>query len=147
VALDFASGRLAWNLQIAFRGTDIGETMLESFVVVAQQHNLAEVLHREVGDDFRLIPLQSVAELDDESQQRVAAVVIRMPSDELHVPALTAEPIAIAPRTLEAQVDVLEQRIIEDSLARNNRRRKETAVELGISRVTLYNKMKKFGML
>jgi DNA-binding NtrC family response regulator len=124
----------------------IGEIMLESFLVVAQQQNLAEMLHREVGDDFRLIPLQSVAELDDESQQRVAAVVIRMPSDEPHLPVLTA-PAAIAPRTLEAQVDVLEQRIIEDSLARNNRRRKETAVELGISRVTLYNKMKKFGML
>ena len=120
--------------------------MLESFLVVAQQQNLAEMLHREVGDDFRLIPLQSVAELDDESQQRVAAVVIRMPSDEPHLPVMTS-PTAIAPRTLEAQVDVLEQRIIEDSLARNNRRRKETAVELGISRVTLYNKMKKFGML
>jgi DNA-binding NtrC family response regulator len=125
----------------------IGEIMLESFLVVAQQHNLAEMLHREVGDDFRLIPLQSVAELDDESQQRVAAVVIRMPSDESHAPVMAAMPAAIAPRTLEAQVDVLEQRIIEDSLARNNRRRKETAVELGISRVTLYNKMKKFGML
>jgi DNA-binding NtrC family response regulator len=121
--------------------------MLESFLVVAPQHNLAEMLHREMGDDFRLIPLQSVAELDDESQQRVAAVVIRMPSDESHLPAMAAAPAAIAPRTLEAQVDVLEQRIIEDSLARNNRRRKETAVELGISRVTLYNKMKKFGML
>jgi len=44
-------------------------------------------------------------------------------------------------------VDVLEQRIIEDCLKRNNFRRKETAAELGISRVTLYNKMKKFGLL
>lgn len=49
--------------------------------------------------------------------------------------------------SLEARVDVLEQRIIEDCLKRNNYRRKETAAELGISRVTLYNKMKKFGML
>ena len=49
--------------------------------------------------------------------------------------------------SLEARVDVLEQRIIEDSLKRNNFRRKETAAELGISRVTLYNKMKKFGLL
>ena len=49
--------------------------------------------------------------------------------------------------SLEARVDVLEQRIIEDCLKRNNFRRKETAAELGISRVTLYNKMKKFGML
>ncbi len=49
--------------------------------------------------------------------------------------------------SLEARVDVLEQRIIEDCLKRNNFRRKETAAELGISRVTLYNKMKKFGLL
>lgn len=49
--------------------------------------------------------------------------------------------------SLEARVDVLERRIIEDSLQRNNFRRKETAAELGISRVTLYNKMKKFGLL
>ena len=49
--------------------------------------------------------------------------------------------------SLEARVDVLERRIIEDCLQRNNFRRKETAAELGISRVTLYNKMKKFGLL
>jgi DNA-binding NtrC family response regulator len=49
--------------------------------------------------------------------------------------------------SLEARVDVLERRIIEDSLQRNNFRRKDTAAELGISRVTLYNKMKKFGLL
>lgn len=49
--------------------------------------------------------------------------------------------------SLEARVDVLERRIIEDALQRNNFRRKETAAELGISRVTLYNKMKKFGLL
>lgn len=53
----------------------------------------------------------------------------------------------IPPKTLEARVDSMERRIIEDSLARNNHRRKETAAELGISRVTLYNKMKKFGLL
>ncbi len=49
--------------------------------------------------------------------------------------------------TLEDRVDVLERRIIEDCLQRNNFRRKETAAELGISRVTLYNKMKKFGLM
>jgi len=49
--------------------------------------------------------------------------------------------------SLEARVDVLECRIIEDCLKRNNYRRKETAAELGISRVTLYNKMKKFSLL
>jgi len=51
------------------------------------------------------------------------------------------------PATLEARLHVLEQRIIEDSLCRNRHCRKETAAELGISRVTLYHKMKKFGLL
>lgn len=50
-------------------------------------------------------------------------------------------------RTLAARVDMLEQKIIECSLNRNGQHRKETAAELGISRVTLYNKMKKFGLL
>lgn len=49
--------------------------------------------------------------------------------------------------SLEEQLQVLERRIIEDSLRRNNYRRSDTARELGISRVTLYNKMKKLGIL
>jgi len=59
----------------------------------------------------------------------------------------TATATRLAQTSLEARVDVLERRIIEDCLQRNNHRRKETAAELGISRVTLYNKMKKFGLL
>jgi transcriptional regulator with PAS, ATPase and Fis domain len=51
------------------------------------------------------------------------------------------------PRTLQQHVEQLEQRVIEESLSRHNQRRTEVAKELGISRVTLYNKMKKFGML
>jgi len=51
------------------------------------------------------------------------------------------------PRTLEEHVDQIEQRIIEESLRRHNQHRTATAKELGISRVTLYNKMKKFDML
>ena len=50
-------------------------------------------------------------------------------------------------KTLEDRVGMVEQRIIEECLRRNNHRRKETAKELGISRVTLYNKMKKFGLM
>jgi len=49
--------------------------------------------------------------------------------------------------TLEDRVGEIERRIIEESLERHNYRRTDTAKELGISRVTLYNKMKKFGML
>jgi DNA-binding NtrC family response regulator len=69
-------------------------------------------------------------------------------------PLTSAEPqsaaVAVAEcgaPSLEARVDVLERRIIADCLQRNNYRRKETAAELGISRVTLYNKMKKFGLM
>ena len=47
----------------------------------------------------------------------------------------------------EEKVGVMERRIIEDSLRRNKNHRQATAKELGISRVTLYNKMKKFGIL
>ncbi len=62
-------------------------------------------------------------------------------------PPAAAPALRMQTNSLEARVDVLERRIIEDSLQRNNFRRKETAAELGISRVTLYNKMKKFGLL
>lgn len=66
-------------------------------------------------------------------------------------PSMPAAAAAVAPargsHSLENRVDVIEQRIIEDTLRRHNHRRKETAAELGISRVTLYNKMKKFGLL
>ena len=49
--------------------------------------------------------------------------------------------------TLEWRVDEIERRIIEECLERHNHHRTDTAKELGISRVTLYNKMKKYGML
>jgi len=48
---------------------------------------------------------------------------------------------------LELSVETHERRIIEDSLARHHQHRGATARSLGISRVTLYNKMKKFGLL
>ncbi len=49
--------------------------------------------------------------------------------------------------SLEEQISRVERKIIEAALRRHNYRRSDTARELGISRVTLYNKMKKFGML
>jgi len=124
-----------------------GVFMVQGYLVVAEQHALAEELHAKMGDDFRVIPLQSVAELADGPQERVAAVVIRVPADVASPDAAISAPALTGLGTLEAQVDELERRIISDSLVRNNHRRKETAIELGISRVTLYNKMKKFGML
>jgi len=69
------------------------------------------------------------------------------PSTGPNIPGSSGMNPPIPPKTLEARVGSMERRIIEDSLARNNHRRKETAAELGISRVTLYNKMKKFGLL
>lgn len=51
------------------------------------------------------------------------------------------------PHSLGARVAVSEREIIEQTLFRNNFSRTNTARDLGISRVTLYNKMKKFGMM
>ncbi len=49
--------------------------------------------------------------------------------------------------TLEQRLGEVERRIIEESLQRHNYHRIHTARELGVSRVTLYNKMKKYRML
>ncbi len=123
---------------------------MQSYLVVAQQQGLVEELHRQAGGDLQVIPLRSVSQLDDTPNQRVAAVVIRVPS-QLASPRPSSPRLSIsatgAGRTLEDRVDELERHVIEDCLVRNGHRRKETAEELGISRVTLYNKMKKFGLL
>lgn len=47
---------------------------------------------------------------------------------------------------LGSQLAFTEQEIIEQALHNNNQSRTKAAQELGISRVTLYNKMKKYGM-
>ncbi len=49
--------------------------------------------------------------------------------------------------SLGRQVAVTERDIIEQTLFKNNNSRTVTARELGISRVTLYNKMKKYNMM
>jgi DNA-binding NtrC family response regulator len=49
--------------------------------------------------------------------------------------------------TLGRQIAFTEKEIIEQALFKNNFSRTHTAKELGISRVTLYNKMKKYGMM
>lgn len=49
--------------------------------------------------------------------------------------------------TLNRQISFTERDIIEQTLLKNNFSRTNTAKELGISRVTLYNKMKKYGMM
>lgn len=50
-------------------------------------------------------------------------------------------------QSLEQQVALSEKEIIEQTLLKNNYSRTNTARELGISRVTLYNKMKKYEMM
>ena len=62
------------------------------------------------------------------------------PSVQLH--SSTAQNSA----TLNRQISLTERDIIEQTLLKNNFSRTNTAKELGISRVTLYNKMKKYGM-
>ena len=48
--------------------------------------------------------------------------------------------------SLGQQVALSEREIIEQALFKNQNSRTNTAKSLGISRVTLYNKMKKYGM-
>ncbi len=49
-------------------------------------------------------------------------------------------------RELGSQMASTEKDLIEQALIRNNYNRTRTARELGVSRVTLYNKMKRYGL-
>lgn len=49
-------------------------------------------------------------------------------------------------KQLGDQIAVTEKELIEEALMRNNYNRTRTAKELGVSRVTLYNKMKRYGL-
>lgn len=75
------------------------------------------------------------------------SILVFAPNPELSFASGSQTGVAPQVASLESRVDRFERQIIEDSLARNNFRRKQTAAELGISRVTLYNKMKKFGLM
>jgi len=52
-----------------------------------------------------------------------------------------------AESTLENRIELTEKDIIEQALLENSFSRTQTAKQLGISRVTLYNKMKKYDMM
>lgn len=56
-------------------------------------------------------------------------------------------PVSVNDASLGGQMALTEKDIIEQTLFKNTFSRTRTAKELGISRVTLYNKMKKYGML
>jgi transcriptional regulator with PAS, ATPase and Fis domain len=62
-------------------------------------------------------------------------------------PAIATQPTGQNDRTLGGQIALSEKEIIEQTLFKNTFSRTKTARELGISRVTLYNKMKKYGLL
>ena len=55
-------------------------------------------------------------------------------------------PLEEEDRTLGNQIALNEKEIIEQTLFKNSFSRTKTAKELGVSRVTLYNKMKKYGL-
>ncbi|WP_166824425.1 sigma-54 interaction domain-containing protein [Thalassoroseus pseudoceratinae] len=55
--------------------------------------------------------------------------------------------MAVEPESLNDQIELTEKEIIEQALFHNSYSRTKTAKELGISRVTLYNKMKKYDMM
>jgi DNA-binding NtrC family response regulator len=62
-------------------------------------------------------------------------------------PSVQLTPEKVDADTLGRQIAFTEKEIIEQALFKNNFSRTHTAKELGISRVTLYNKMKKYGMM
>ena len=70
------------------------------------------------------------------------------PSVELGLGYGSLDPKPSQPdKTLGGQIALSEKEIIEQTLFKNSFSRTKTAKELGISRVTLYNKMKKYSML
>lgn len=68
------------------------------------------------------------------------------PSVDLGMGARPAAPVAAVEHSLGGQIALTEREIIEQTLFRNSFSRTRTAKELGISRVTLYNKMKRYGI-
>ena len=131
------------------------------FVLGGSVHQIDDVRHR-FGDNYDVVACQSVGEVQRNLEHYTTGTVVPLGSssnahdqncsngdvDRLIENIVTngteEKPM---PRTLADRVDLLEQKIIESTLTRNRHHRKDTAAELGISRVTLYNKMKKFGML
>ena len=61
-------------------------------------------------------------------------------------PSVTRQKRNHVDSTLGQQLACNERKIIQQTLFENNFSRTNTAKDLGISRVTLYNKMKKYGM-
>jgi len=127
------------------------------FVLGSNPHHVDDV-RRRFGDTYDVVICQSSVEIQHNLEHYTNAVVLPLAAngnggtirnvDELIENIVSLENGEKSmPKTLADRVDLLEQKIIESTLTRNRHHRKDTAAELGISRVTLYNKMKKFGML
>ena len=119
-----------------------------------------EDVRRRFGEAFDIIVCQSISEVQRNLEIHAHGAVLPLGMNghngatTLDVDKLIENIVKTSgmeekpmPKTLADRVDLLEQKIIESTLTRNRHHRKDTAAELGISRVTLYNKMKKFGML
>src|SRR5690606_28930 len=108
-----------------------------------QKHRHAKVV---VGCNGHAMPAMTVARERERIANGLTAVG---ESDKACATAIMPEEMTLADEfrhaTLADQVDYFERQIIAQTLERNGQHRKDTAAELGISRVTLYNKMKKFG--
>jgi transcriptional regulator with GAF, ATPase, and Fis domain len=136
--------------------------MKQKFLVINCDENDVEELRQRLGGR-QVVSCESIDEIARYLPSSSTAVLVSSDMEaELEVPTMRSADRArdvdeLVERVLEqsnghaktlaARVDMLEQKIIEYSLSRNGQHRKETAAELGISRVTLYNKMKKFGLL
>jgi DNA-binding NtrC family response regulator len=77
------------------------------------------------------------------------AIVATVPSAATDTPDAPGRALTLFPPpvTLDAVRDQAESVRIEDALRRNNNNRLKTAAELGISRMTLYNKLYKYGLI
>ncbi len=131
------------------------------FVLVGSAHQIDDLQQR-FGDNFDVVLCESIGEVQRNLERHASGAVLPLgtslngrdqvrPSGDVdrlieNIVTNGSEEKPI-PTTLADRVDLLEQKIIESTLSRNRHHRKDTAAELGISRVTLYNKMKKFGML
>ena len=127
------------------------------FVLGGNPHQIDDV-RRRFGDAFDIVVCHSIVELQRNLEHHGHGAVLPLgvsgtngashDVDKLIESIVSTSPEEKPmPKTLADRVDLLEQKIIESTLNRNRHHRKDTAAELGISRVTLYNKMKKFGML
>jgi DNA-binding NtrC family response regulator len=136
--------------------------MKQKFLVINCDEKDLEVLRQQLGGR-NVVSCESIDEIARYLPSTSTAVLVSPPAHDVPMNGSASSAVRsqdvdeLVERVLEqsnghakslaARVDLLEQKIIEYSLIRNGQHRKETAAELGISRVTLYNKMKKFGLL